>query len=649
MFQLLLTNINKFIFLFGLSVVAFSSVVAADITNDQGELVSMDFQDVDIREVTSFVAEMTGRNYVIPERLKGKVSIVTPTPILKSEATHVFETILSAYGYSIVQSGEVYRLLPNQDAIREGDEILSGRQPPAGLSDLHSRILKLKHVDAASVAAPLKTFSHKWGAIAVHAPTNSLIVTDTATIVRKLLKIVKRLDVPRGVGELKIFPLTHTSVVKIEKLVNSVYSIYNTKQPKTAPQVKLFSDVRTNSLLVLAPFIKMGEISSLISRLDKKTGHGAGNLHIYYPKNIAAKTIASVLNDLINKTKGNQSSVQPLEFSGPVSIVSEDKTNTLIVAANQDDYELLYQVIDGLDLPRQQVYVEALIVEINADKTSKIGVEWRFTNDWKAAGAGTAGYGGSLLGGISDVVANPLGTHGLVIGVVKGSIDVGGTAVPNIGALIQAMEKDSDVNIISTPHLITSDNHEAEIVVGQNVPIVTGTTASTGEGLTSSFERKDVGLKLKIKPEIMEGGRINMVVHQEVTSLTTSLSLQSTTLKDTQQVVTNTRSIDTAISVKNGEMVALGGLMQENTQEVVTQTPCLGGIPKIGEAFKYTSRQKKKTNLVVFMQPTIIDKYEVAQEVAQDRRSEIEQLWDNFDEKGSILTPRLETVPIPGL
>jgi general secretion pathway protein D len=307
---------------------------------------------------------------------------------------------------------------------------------------------------------------------------------------------------------------------------------------------------------------------------------------------------------------GSKDEVRLQGFARPVSIMPDKATNSLVIGAESQDYETLRGVIEKLDIRRLQVYVEALILEITADRAKEFGIEWRSTQDFTRPDAGRSLFGGTNFnpqdptsGSLNNLIQNPLNVgNGLSLGVVDGLVTFGGATFANIGALLRALSQDSDVNVLSTPNLLTMDNEEAEIVVGQNVPFLTG-TAPTQNGLATPFQtitREDIGIKLRLKPQISEGDSVRLSIYQEISSVV------PTTINNAQGIITNKRSIKTTVSVREGQMIALGGLIQDDNTVTTSKVPLLGDLPLLGPLFRSTKNDKAKTDLMVFLLPHVI-------------------------------------------
>ena len=609
-----------------------------------GERVTMDFQEVDLREVIRFVSEMVGKNYVVDPAVKGKVTVITPNPVTIEEAEKIFASILSVQGLTVVKRDGAFKIVPEKDGRRESNAtFLPEEQLPHEQEAVVSRLVRVQYVASGALANTLKPLMHTWGSLTAHVPSNSLIVADTAMTVERIVRLAQAMDVPPEFAVHRLFSLRYASVAQMEKLINSVFSGFNRRKRKSDPEVKVLSDSRTNTLVVVAPKAQLHEVKRLLTELDRPVHSTKGDLHLYYPKNGKAEVIAKVLNDLISKAQtGGKESVaglKPLEFLRQVNVVGEKESNTLVIAATKKDYEILLPILEGLDMRRLQVHVEALILEVSAERSIDFGIEWGLGNLPSADSTAIKGFGGSTFGYVGNPLANPLASGGLALGLMRGGVSNGAVTVPNLAALLRAVQGDSDINVLATPNIMTMDNEQAEIVSGENVPILTGTTQSTNT--TTTYDRKDVGLTLRITPQVVEDGWLRLKIFQEQSSIAPSSNLGE------GNVVTKKRSIQTVVTLKSGQMVVLGGLIDEKNTGEVQQVPCLGGVFGLGELFKTTNRSKKKTNLMVFINPTIINTYSDLLGISEDKFQASKRFWERNLDEDHWLEPSLKLEELP--
>ena len=615
---------------------------------DSGEQVTMDFQGVELRQVIRFVAEMVGKNYVVDPAVKGKVTVVTPSPVTIAEAEKIFASILSVHHLTIIERDGAFKIVPEKEGRSESNAaILPEGHLPGERETVVSRLVRVENVASSALVNTLKPLMHIWGSLTSHLPSNSLIVTDASATVARIVTLINAMDVPPELAVHRLFPLKYAPVAQLEKLINSVFAAFNSKQIKSAPKVKVFSDNRTNILVIVAPEEQLREVKRLLVKLDKPVQRGKGNLHLYYPKNGKAEVIAKVLNDLISKAqagrKKSTGALKPLQFLRQVNVVGEKETNTMVIAATAEDYETLLPILEGLDMRRLQVHVEALIIEVSAKRSAQFGVEWGIANVPGISSTATTGFGGSSFGNVGNPGINPLSSGGLSVGLLRGGsavVEAGTTAalVPGVAALVQAVQGDVDVNVLATPNIITMENEEAEIVSGENVPILTGTTQSTVSNPTNTYERKDVGLILRITPQVIEEGWLRLKIFQERSSVS-----ESNVVGTTEGLITTKKdSIQTVVTLKSGQTVVLGGLINAARSGTVDQVPCLGGIFGVGELFSSTTRKQDKTNLMIFINPTIINTYADLLGISEKKYQESRTFWNRKMDNGSRLIPNYD-------
>ena len=507
---------------------------------------------------------------------------------------------MRVHGFTRVERDGAFRIVPVKLGLSENGRtaVKLPTGPPEG-EVIVSQLVRPDHVDAASLASPLKPLIHPWGAMTVHGPSNALIITDAAVTIEKVLVLIHAMDQPLAPPEWQVVNLKYADGATAAKMVSGVFAAFNANKRKEDIGVKVFPDPSGSMLVVTAPKAIMQKVVQFIRKLDRHRPVREGNLHLYYPKHVGAKVIADILNGLLSKSaQASAGKRTALDNLGKVGVVGEETTNSLVVAATPEDYAVLRPIIEGLDIMPFQVHVEALIVEATSDHAVDFGVEWRFTKMPTAGSRALTPYGGTDFGTIN----NPLAvTGGLLVGLMQGT----NNGIPNLGLLLQALQQDSNINILATPNLMTMDNQEAKIVVGKNVPIRTGSQTTSGGVVQTSIERRDVGLTLKITPHVMDGGWLKLQIYQEQSSLAPSIVVG----QNEQDLVTRKRSIETVVVVKSGQVIVLGGLITEEHSEAVSSVPCLGGgLPPLDELFKQTSRSANKSNLMVFIKPVLVDR-----------------------------------------
>jgi len=518
--------------------------------------ITIDFDNVDIQVFVKFISELTGKNFVIDDNVKGKVTIISPRKISVDEAYKVFESVLDVYGFTAVPAGDVIKILPAQEA---REKHLETRLPTDGIISLEDRIvtqiISLQYANPDDIKKILDPMIAKTSIVLSYPPTGMLVITDLLSNIKKLQEVIAALDA-EGVGEqISFIPLQHTDSDEIVKSLTAAFQ----HQRGVAP-IKIVSDSRTNSVIVVASEIDAARVKQLIDLMDKEIPKGGATLHVYRLQNATAEDIAKVLTSLPKAGKDVQKGAEgalPL-LSRDVQVAFDKATNALIITAGREDYAVIEDVVKKLDVPRPMVYIEALIMEVNVNKDFKVGVEWRglkdtghisgFGEDARSAGfvgfSGTAAGGGGILPGISTVTGTtaaviPSLPAGFSLGILGAGITIGGVLFPTIGAVIQAYQTDTDVSILSTPQILTLDNEEAEISVGENRPFLTRQESTTTSTLVNynQYEYRDVGVSLKITPHISEEGNVRLKIDQQVTKVisasTAADSVLPTTLKRT--------------------------------------------------------------------------------------------------------------------
>ena len=643
-------------------------VSASGPTLRPGEMM-FNFQDADIQAVVKTVSQITGKNFLIDPRVRGKLTIISTQPVSRKAIYQIFLASLKAQGYTAVPSASGFiKLVPLGDAKQNAEVTVTTPRPG---EQTITQVVTIQHGSAAQMVPLLRPLMAPTSQISVYPPANTLIITDYADNIRNLLHIIETLD-QEGSSELAIIPLKYASALDIADVIVRLYPNVTTSGSPVSPvaaavgeadRVTIMPDPRTNSLLVRAENPgTVNDLRALVAKLDVPAKVG-GNTRVVYLRNADATKLAEILRGLLSGEARAQQTAAAVPGRPPgaagqstteaSTIQADEATNSLIISAPDAVFNNLRAVIEKLDVRRAQVYVEALIVEITTDKASQFGFQW--------AGGGKAGSGavGALTNfpaasaTIPGVVTNPkslASAGGLSLAYVGKKIVLSdGTTVRSLGALASALESKSIANVLSMPNLLTLDNAEAKIVVGQNVPFVTGSfaQATTNTGVVNPFqtvERKDVGLTLKIKPQITEGGGVKLQIHEEASSVATAPTA-------TQDLITNTRSLDTTVIVDEGSTIALGGLIEDNDQNTTQAVPFLGRIPLLGWLFKYQTKEKKKTNLMVFLRPIIVrapedsygftnSRYEHIRAVQKSYSGEIPEMVEHF--KPSVPAPAPE-------
>jgi general secretion pathway protein D len=599
--------------------------------------ISMDFTDVDLPVLVKFISEQTRKNFIFDEKLQGKITIISPRKITVEEAYNVFLSVLQVKGFATVQQGNIFKIVPlglaKQDSLHtdRGEEAISA-------SEFITRLIPLQYVDTAEVTALLTPIISKDGLLASFPASNTLILIDSRANIDRIIKILAVIDVEGTSATFRIFPLRYAAVADVAKTLDALYQVPVAAAPGQRTPAgrpgrargvtpKFIPDVRTNSLIALAAPEMLSVIEDILAKLDIPAPENTGKINVYYLENSDAEEVAKVLANLSERRPGAPAAaaapgappatvkgVITAELEGGVKITADKATNSLIIIASVNDYLTLVDVIKKLDIRRRQVYVESLIMEITLNKGRDLGVEFR--------GAAETGKNGAVLGGTnfdfqgnlnsllgSLASGNPLlfAGQGLIAAGIAGNVVLpDGTEIPAITAVLRAAQNRDNINVLSSPHLLTLDNKEAEIIVGQNVPFITSqatpVNAANLTNIINTIERKDIGVTLRMTPHIHESEFVSLDIYQE------SSAILGTSILNVDQVgpTTTKRSAKTSVLVRNGDTVVLGGMMQETFNVLERSVPLLGDIPLLGNLFKFKSVNRQKTNLLIFLTPHIM-------------------------------------------
>ncbi|NJC88096.1 MAG: type II secretion system protein GspD, partial [Desulfuromonas sp.] len=600
--------------------------------------VTLDFKDVELTDLIQTVSELTGRNFIYDDTVRGKATIVTPEGMTLDEAYQLFLTVLNLKGFTVVPSGKANKIVPLKSAKEANLPLVTDGQKPT--EQFVTRLVRLENLDASTIAETvLKPLASPTSNIMVYSPTNTLIITDSAVSIDRMVQLIRELDVPGSSQAQTVIALKHAGAEETAKLCAEMLGSGSTGRrtrggsavlQEEASGSKVFPFPRTNSLVVMATADQLAAIRELIALVDQDLGGERANINVYRLENASAETLAKTLNEIItgirNEARAAASDqVRPAAAvaAGPVTITADKPTNSLIVNAKPEDYATIKGIIEKLDIKRKQVYVEALIMELSMDATEALGVSLQgaasVNDDGLVFGSSNLNKGPLSFGEISEGTGLlTKAVDGLLAGGFFNPITIdnpngeGTITVPTLSVLINLSKTDGDVNILSAPRLLTSDNEEAEIIVGNNVPIITSRLTDTGGSndlaQSVSIERKDVALTLRFTPQVTEGDLVRLNVFQEMTDIvpySTALAASVGSPGDVGPTFTK-RSVRNTILAENGRTVVLGGLIGTTINETETKVPWLGDIPVLGWLFKTRSTQEKKTNLLVFINPTII-------------------------------------------
>jgi len=592
------------------------------------ELISVNFEQVDIRTVLKTIGDITGINFVVDDNVRGTVTMMSPTKIRLGDLYEVLESILEVRGYAAVPSENIVKIVPRADAVKRNLQVRVGSNPAEipKSDSIITQIIPLSYADAAEVSQIVQPLLAAGSQMATYPRTNSIVITDTCSNIHHIATIIQKLDVTGSKEQVTVFGLEYASAQILSEQITRIMdkhksassqAVRSRNTPQIETDIKILPDSRTNSLIIVANAQDTEMIDGLISQLDIQRPMGTNNVHVVYLKNGQAVDVAKSLTAALSNLK----IAGALEATQQVHVSADEGTNALIIAASAQDFEVLAEIIDKLDIFREQVFVEMLIMEISEDGLRKIGVDWA-TIDQSVDGSARV-FGATNFGPRVDFASGTL--EGLAVGIWRGS----GTNV-RIGSMLHALEKQSGINILSTPHILTSNHNKAKIIVGESRPFVVKSRITEGaDPLTPTvikeYEYKDVGITMDITPHISQGGLIRLEIKSEFTKLiedVTSLAIDTPS--------TAKREAETIVSMNSGSTVVIGGLIRDDKITVETKVPLVSDIPLIGGLFKYEKDQLQKTNLLIFITPHIMSSQEDMEQLTQDKKDEIESVLEDF-------------------
>ncbi len=591
--------------------------------------VTIDFDNVNITLFIKYISELTGKNFVIDKAVKGNVTIISPTKISEDEAYKVFESVLEVQGYTTVPSGKIIKIVPSVNARSKSIETGFLSDVVSFADKVVTQLIPLQYADPDQLKKLLAPLVSKTSVVISYPPSGMLIVTDVLSNIKRLLNIIKEIDIAGSLGEeISVVPLQNASATELSRTLATLFQSNKrtiaspkgarVKSMSSSSRVKIIPDERTNMLIVLAAAAETSQIKKLIELLDVENQRGEGNIHVYYLQNANAEDLAKVLTALpTKKTDANARGKAPI-LSKDLRIVADKATNSLVITAKRVDYVILEDVIKKLDIPRRMVYLEALIMEVNVDKSFNLGVEWGtgfsfYQGNAAAFVSSRSGNDSKLLNMVTTGGAPP---KGLAMGVIGDTISIGGQVFPTIGAILEAYKSDANVHIVSTPQILTTDNKEAEIKVGENVPYITSRNTTTGTSQDyTNYEYKDVGVTLRITPQINQEDMVRLDIFTEVIKLKNPEAVTDTpaTLK---------RTASTTVIVRDATTIVIGGIIGDDVNESTYKVPILGDIPGLGWLFKSHSTTRERRNLYIFITPRIVRNPAEAAVVYKEKRQD---------------------------
>lgn len=650
-------------------------LLASQLSIAADDKVTLNFVNADIESTIKAIGLISGKNFVIDPRVKGTLNIVSSQAVSKEMVFPILLSALRQQGFTAVESNGVVKVLPEADAKQHYSNTGNRSMKLAG-DRMVTQVYPLKYESAVQMVPILRPLISPNNTIAAYPGGNTLVITDYADNIRRLNEIIERIDQPAS-SDIFSVSLKYASAIDVAqnlgRLMPEIMVQGINQGMPLAEGVKrsvVVPDLRSNSLLVRSEnILHAQQIKKLAATMDSQ-GSSGGNIHVVYLKNAEAAKLANTLKGIMTGQDSGSSAAAPsssmsaspagaMPASAPaaptsaaanvqvggvnVMIQADNMTNSLVITAPDNIYNNLRSVIDKLDVRRAQVYVEAMIAEVNVSKAGAFGVQWLLAggnDNVSAVGAASLNGLGSLLKGIATKDPSVI-PGGLSLGILNGN-PVNGR-MPTLGVLASALQDSGDGNVLSTPNLMTLDNEEAKIMVGQNIPIITGSQASSGANANPfvSIERKDVGIKLRVRPQVSEGGSITLTVYQEVSSIDKSV------LTDGAGLATKTRSIDSKVLVDDGQIIVLGGLIEDRVTVKRSQVPLLGDIPYLGAFFRYEDRKAEKVNLMVFLRPVVLRDADATRNLSSDRYQYLRAEQNRFERPSSALLPEMPAVALP--
>lgn len=573
---------------------------------------TVNLQDTDIQELIKFVADVTGATIVVDPGVKGKIKVVSSRPVNKSELYDLFLSILDVHGYTAVRTGNVIRVIPNKDARSSPVGVPSGELESIN-DEYVTQVIRLENISAAKLIPVLRPLVPQQAHMAAYAPSNAIIISDIASNIQRIVEIISRID-SSAVQNTQVIKLRYAVAENVVQMLQTLEKQSRGDGAESSDEVILVADKRTNSVVVTADELNAQRIQKLITYLDTPLVQ-SGNVKVVYLEYADALEVAEVLTRVMQNMSRLDGGGERKQNTNS-TIEADEGTNALIITADADEMASLESVIARLDIRRAQVLVEAIIVEMEVTEGQEFGLQWIFADDSGAFGSNVststaqqqrnAAIGNALLGedgsnadiGVRDLA----GALSQVPGTTLGWGVVGDDL--SMSVILNALETQGNANILSTPSLLTLDNQEAYITVGQNVPFVTGSYSNTGgannvQNPFQTIERENVGITLKVTPQVNEGDSVVLDIVQEVSSISQQLLAAA-------DVITNERKIETKVMAQDGDIVVLGGLVKDDVQDSQQGVPFLQDIPLLGRLFRNDVVSVTKSNLLVFIRPTIV-------------------------------------------
>lgn len=596
---------------------------------------TLNLQNADIATLIATVSEVTGRNFIVDPRVQGKVTVVSARPLRDDEVYQVFLSVLKVHGFVAVPAGSVVKILPEA----EGRTRASG----SGSDEIVTRVIPVRNVPAETLVPVLRPLLPQFAHLAAQADSNALVISDTVGNVSRIEQVIRRMDVGAN-AEIEVVTLQHASAVDV---ANTITATQSGQAGGGAPRI--VAEERTNSVLLSGDKSARQRLRQVVKRLDRPT-RGSGNTQVLRLRFAKAEDLVPVLEGITDGTAmSRQGEGDGANLAKRTTILAEPAMNALIITTTPSHMATLKAVVAQLDLRRNQVLVEAIIADMSIDKAKQFGVQWRVPTDPNNTGpiGGTNFTGGGTAASLAALASNPLGVGaGLSLGIIDGLFEFNGQQFANFALLVRALASDASTNVLSTPSVVTVDNRPAEIVVAQNVPFITGQfTNAADSGATNPFqtiERQDVGIILRVRPQVNNGEELLLEIEQEVSRIAPATSVTTAAV----DLVTNKRSLRTAVMVEDGKVLVLGGLMNDNVQQSREKVPVLGDVPLLGRLFSFDNTGLDKRSLMVFLRTTIL-KEGVGKRVTAERYEDTRIRQQERQAEGVNMMPEESSPVLP--
>lgn len=633
-----------------LSLLSGAIMAQAPVERGDGDELVLNLRDADINGLIEIVSQETGINFIVDPRVRGQVNVVSGQAIKRDELYDLFLGVLKSYGFAAVAGAEgTVRIVPEVQA--KENEVGTLERNSRG-DEFITHVISVRHLDASQLVRILRPLVPKGGHLAAAAESNSLVIADTAANVRRIEALIQRID-QESMEEFEVIPLEHASALDLVRITEGLQA--SSPEENASKRVRMIADERTNTVVLLGDPQKRLAYRAMIRQLDVVGDEG--NTQVHYLRYAKAEDVAEVLRGIAEGRDVEDGSVGSTSSSSGTSsgsygygnqntrvrIQAHESTNSVVIYGPAELTREMSQIIRQLDIRRAQVLVEAVIAEVSYDRAKELGVQWGFAND--GAGVGVInfarGSGGilNLAAGINgflegDITTPPSLSDGATLG------GVGTIGSTQIGLLINALQGDSSSNILSTPSLLTLDNEEAEIVVGQNVPFIVGRSVENSGQAFDTIQREDVGIKLRIRPQINEGNAVRLEIEQEVSQIAPGAS-------GAADLITNKRSLNTHVMVDDNQLIVLGGLIDDQMVETRDKVPLLGDVPGLGRLFRYDTASVEKRNLMVFLRPVIVRDTAVAESLTHSKYSYIRDQQLKEQGRNDSLLPRRDMPVLP--